>query len=459
LALAAACTTGETRPGLPPVQALEPPEREPERELPPVATPPAPVDVPAARGAHAKVQQTLHGGALPADPLVGFAAIDDRTLSRFHGALQRLERGEDVDGKVRIAWYGSSSVAADRYTGYVRGYLQERFGDGGIGYVAVVPLWRWHRHNEVVAEASKGWAIMHAQKSSFVAGDRLGLLGASATASRKKMWATLDGSRGALTSARASSRLELHYLQQPGGGRFSIERGGKTLATVSTRASTPALGRFDVEGGGKQLPLRLTAQGGGDVRLLGAVLERDDRGVVLDALGVGGTRAADLLRWDAALWREAIALRMPDLVVLAYGANEATDDDEPIETYRDNLGAVLERIAEAAPQADCLLVGPVDFPIEDETGAWVPRPRVDSIVEIQREQAAAHGCGFFDTREMMGGVGAMDRWVAGGLAKDDHLHLTKLGYLQLGRVLVDAMMRGLDRAAEEPRTAAALAPP
>jgi hypothetical protein len=38
----------------------------------------------------------------------------------------------------------------------------------------------------------------------------------------------------------------------------------------------------------------------------------------------------------------------------------------------------------------------------------------------------------------------MEAWVVAELAKADRLHMTKLGYLHLGRVLADALMRDLD---------------
>jgi hypothetical protein len=142
------------------VPGVAPVEPAPEPELTPIVVAPA-------TAAHAAVQAKAVGGPLPDQPIVKFMPIEDSkgdALASFHGALRKLAAGEDADGKVRVAVYGSSSVAADRYTGYLRGYLQQRFGDGGIGYVAAVPLWRWHRHNEVAVTATKGWSVEHGQK-------------------------------------------------------------------------------------------------------------------------------------------------------------------------------------------------------------------------------------------------------------------------------------------------------
>lgn len=435
---------------VPPTEAKPAPAAAP----PPVVPLPEPVVTEASAAAHAHAQTRTFGQPLPPNANVHFVPIADAptALARFHTALRDLAAGKDPDGKVRIAIYGSSSVAVDRYPGYLRGYLQHRFGDGGIGFVAAAPLWRWHRHNEVELVATKGWSVEHAQKKTVREGGHLGLLGAACSATRKRVSTSIGGGVSESFSAYGDTRnVELHYLAQPGGGRFVLELGDRKLATISTKAKQPeivvhapklpALAEDE-----KLAPLRVRVQGDGEVRLFGASLERDTPGVVVDSFGIGGTRAANMLAWDEAGWAKALKARAPDLYVLAYGANECMDLDEPIETYRANLGKVLARFEAAAPEASCLLVGPVDFPVKDEAGVWVPRPRLDEIIETQKAVAKEYGCGWFDTRAFMGGPGAMDIWVTAQLAKADHLHMSKLGYLHFGRVLADALMRDFDLA-------------
>ncbi len=450
--LACGAKTPAESPAATPAARLGAPPTSPPQALPAVVVAPEPVVTAASTAAHAHAQTRTFGGALPSDANVHFVPITDAplALTHFHEALRALAGGKDPDGKVRIAVYGSSSVAVDRYPGYLRGYLQQRFGDGGIGFVAAVPLWRWHRHNEVVLQTTKGWTVEHVQKKNLREGGHLGLLGAAQAGTRKRITTTIGpGAPESFSDYANTRRVDLHYLGQVKGGRFTLELGDRKLGTISTRAPapsamvhTPTLPTLPADG--PLPPLRVRVLGDGEVRLLGATLERDEPGVVVDTLGIGGTRAANMLAWDEPGWANALRARAPDLVVLAYGANECMDLDEPIETYRENLERVLGRFAEAAPQASCLLVGPVDFPEKDDTGAWIPRTRLDQIIEVQREVAQERKCGFFDTRAFMGGVGAMDTWVTAKLAKADHLHMSKLGYLHLGRVLADALMRDFD---------------
>src|SRR5690606_36300492 len=61
---------------------------------------------------------------------------EGEAVASFHAALQALAEGRDPDGKVRVAMYGASGTAADISVGYVRTYLQARFGGPARGPAA-----------------------------------------------------------------------------------------------------------------------------------------------------------------------------------------------------------------------------------------------------------------------------------------------------------------------------------
>jgi lysophospholipase L1-like esterase len=171
--------------------------------------------------------------------------------------------------------------------------------------------------------------------------------------------------------------------------------------------------------------------------------------VVVDTLGIGGTRASNQLKWNEHVWSDNLRRRAPDLIVLAYGTNESVDDDQPIESYKKQLREVLARLQRAAPEASCLLVGPGDFPLKGADGGFAPRPRTGQIVEAQREISAEAGCAFWDAMQFMGGEGSMLTWTAAqpAMAQSDHLHLTRRGYARMGMALTDAIMFDYDAAA------------
>ena len=61
---------------------------------------------------------------------------DHEALGYFFAALADLDAGA-ADSIVRVMHWGDSTIAADGITGQVRRRLQERFGDGGPGFLAI----------------------------------------------------------------------------------------------------------------------------------------------------------------------------------------------------------------------------------------------------------------------------------------------------------------------------------
>lgn len=362
-------------------------------------------------------------------------------LARFYHALEELRAGHDADGKVRVLAYGGSHTDADVYTHYLRTYLQERFGDGGHGFVHVAKPWRWYRHVDYRVEGIKHWITEHAQRRKGRGDGLYGLLGCSLAATSKRAFGKVIP-RGDSVGAEH----EIYFLRQPKGGGFEVLADGKRIAMVETKADAPGAGyhRFLLPEGPHEIEVKV--RGDGEVRLFGMTIERETPGVVVDTLGITGTRAANMLAWDQEIWADNVAHRDPDLVMMFYGTNEAMDEDQPIATYESDLRAVLGRIQEAAPDAACLIMGPGDFPRRGPDGTWQARPRVDALIEAQRRVAADLGCGFWDTKAFMGGELSMPLWASAvpPMAKPDHIHFTVRGYVRIGMALVDAMMMGFD---------------
>jgi lysophospholipase L1-like esterase len=364
-------------------------------------------------------------------------------LAHFYRALEALRAGQDVDGKVRVLAYGGSHTDADVYPHYVRTYLQERFGNGGHGFVHVAKPWRWYRHVDYRVEGLKHWITEHAQRRKGRVDGLYGLLGCSLAASKKGAFGKVIPRHDTV-----GGEHEIYFLRQPKGGSFKVYADGELIATVKTAANEPSAGyhHFSLPEGPHEIEVRL--DGNGEVRLFGMTIERATPGVVVDTLGITGTRAANMLAWDQEIWADNVAHRNPDLVLLFYGTNEAMDEDQPISAYERDMRAVLGRIQDAAPNASCLIMGPGDFPRRGPDGTFHNRPRVDAIIEVQRRVAAEQGCGFWDTKAFMGGELSMPLWVAADppMAKPDHIHFTVRGYVRIGMALVDAMMMGFDGA-------------
>lgn len=356
------------------------------------------------------------------------------SLRSFHAALRRAERGE---GQARVVVYGASHVASDTWTGMTRRLLQQRFGDAGHGFVLPAAPWRSYRHDGVIVESPRrGWEARRYSRGQ-TAPERFGLAGV-AVETDAAAWGRVT------TNRQRASRYELFYEAQPGGGTFDVLIDGQFVTRVPT-AAPMALGAyqlFHLEDGPHTFEVR--PHGDGRVKLYGVAVEREAPGVILDALGINGARAAAQLQWDEALYQEHLRRRTPDLVVLAYGTNESGDDEQPIQNYEAQLRQVVERMQRTVPMASCLLVGPSDRPIVARDGTATPRARTFDVIAVQRRVARDYGCGFFDLVAFGGGPLHMVQWSAASPAwgASDRVHYTRRAYDRLGQVIASSLLAG-----------------
>ena len=340
-------------------------------------------------------------------------------------------------------FYGASHVASDLFTGYIRRELQSRYGDAGHGFIVPVHPWRTYRHRDIRIESDGDrWETQRIRVGDSEV-ERVGLAGVA-------MKSQEPGSFGAVQTAekgpygRSADSFELYFMKHPRGGDFDVLIDGRPARRISTRGAraAAAYATFRVPDGPHRLELRTLSRR--PVWLFGVAVERDRPGVVVDTLGINGSRARYQLLWDEAIHREHLARRKPDLVVLAYGTNES-GDESPLPDYERDLRAVVERVREAAPDSSCLLIGPSDRPMQVEERVFEDRTRTARIIEVQHRVALEHGCGFFDLVAFQGGALSMLQWAASdpAYASQDHVHFTRVGYQRLGEVLLAALLEGM----------------
>jgi lysophospholipase L1-like esterase len=183
------------------------------------------------------------------------------------------------------------------------------------------------------------------------------------------------------------------------------------------------------------------------VRVFGMNVDRLEAGVVVDALGINGAQVFTPLRWNEAHFAEQLRHAAPDMVMLAYGTNEALEPGLADAEYERKVVDLLGRIARAMPAASCLLLGPPDLARHTKgKDDWKTWPRVLEIVAAQRRVAQAAGCGFFDQMGAMGGEGSIAAWAAEAEPRGgrDRVHLTRTGYAELATSFATDLMHAYD---------------
>ncbi len=360
-------------------------------------------------------------------------------LEKFFRALAATKAGRRID-PVRIMHYGDSHTAADILTAEIRRDFQREFGDGGAGYMIPRNPQSTPRRG-VVGGATSGWWIDGVGQKGM-AEPFLGLAGLSLTTDRANESAWLQ---------TTCKRFEVYFLKQPGGGAIDILVDGRSVLEqpISLQADAPTPDFYASEApadGEHRIEVRTVRPG--KARIAGIVTEHLSPGVTYDVLGINGARATRLRGWvNETSFLYNVELRQPDLIILAYGTNEVTDDDWSIESYQRMFAEILKRLRKVAPQASILVYGPPDRGDNQTAVAKMP-----AMIQAQRNAAIEAGAAFWSSYGAMGGAGSINSWASLGLAQGDRVHLSSGGYTRMGAMFFEDMMDAYKKyAARAPR--------
>jgi lysophospholipase L1-like esterase len=429
------------------IPAARVPQQVPATPVPDTQVPATPIpDAPAA----AAQQTTTADEAVYADSVLPPAPAQPfrfpRALDSFFKALaaeQALRTAGvlDVAGAgsiVRIMQFGDSHTAADIFTGQMRALMQAKFGNGGLGFQFPGHPFAGYRLLGSSRSQTSGWVTQGNRFTDLGDGDT-GLGGIAISARR-------PGESAFLTTT--CETLQVQYLRQPGGGALDFSDNGQPVSEIKTgtedsadaAASERGAGTFTYSCTPGEHEFQLITLDSAPVRLLGLVTEQ--AGVTYECLGINGAVAPLILKWNQQMFADYLGQRNPNLIVLAYGTNEAAQSASRNDEYVAELHEVLQNLHRIVPGASILMLGPYDRALKVGRGrhaAWQTQAAIDRIIADQKEACRVDACAFYDQRARMGGPGTMQRWVPDGLAQGDHTHLTGTGY----RVLANALYRDL----------------
>ena len=332
------------------------------------------------------------------------------------GALASYFASLQAGDPIHILQYGDSHTASDDWANAIRTAAQEKYGNGGPGFVQAGHPYRGYRRFDATGTNSPGWKT---RGTMAIRSDvNQGLSGISISTEAAGQTVNLSASGEALT---------IFYLQQPGGGQLELSLDGQSAGAFSTDGDLgPGQSEYSLTPGQHQLSLRTLNFA--PVRLFGWALD-NKQGVTVETLGINGAEAPVILDWNERIWARELDQRNPSLVILAYGTNEANSPRWAPEQYRADLVAVIERIRRATPAASILMIGPPDC------GRLRPLLHLTEVIDIQREIARRQAVAFWDWRMHMGGPGIVKRWVQAGWSQTDYIHLTAEGYRMIGKMV------------------------
>lgn len=366
--------------------------------------------------------------AAPAVPLEGDGG---ENLRLFFSRLRQLETGETAE-RVRIMQIGDSHTAGDYFSHALRMAFQQRFADGGPGWLRPGGL-KNYRSAQVEYQQSPAWQMIDSRIDKQRPFSLGGFMAVTDMADASLLY-QLSGNRSPQPSI-----MELTWQGGPDAGRVAILADGNPVSQLQTGGEPSGWLNTRVPLQAMPHSLKLKTLDNKPVQLAGITLEYCHQGVVLDSIGTNGAQLSILARWDGEELRKQLARRNPSFVILGYGTNEAYDPRFTAAQLRQSLQQAARVLQTSLPHASVLLLGPPDSMRENDCGGETHQ-RLAIVRHVQRQVAEENRWLYWDWSALMGGNCGIARWEKQQLARADHVHMTPQGYVISAKALFDALM-------------------
>lgn len=349
-------------------------------------------------------------------------AIERNGSSHALAKLRQLHNGEAV--KFRIVQLGDSHTAGGLLTDTVREILQEKWGNGGIGsnYPNKIKY-----QNSPLDYDNNTWLVQTSRQAS---GDFP--MGGVFTRSQGNAPLRVDAFTGSLNAQNMAvmvkpiaAQSDLHIIDNHGKITRLFALHGDVWQHFSFQAA---------------LPVQFVPQGN-DVWEIGLIHTENqtDRGLIFSALGLNGAQLTQSQKWRTD-WGQDLADTRADLVILAYGTNEAFNQTLNLAETRQYWRDVIAEIRFRLPESAILLLGAPESLADGAGWCGTRAPRLDDVQKMQQDLAQSEGVWFWSWQNAMGGVCSMKSWQNKGLAQKDGVHFTADGYRELGKLLSKAII-------------------
>lgn len=400
--------------------------------------------------------------AAPAAALPCTQALCD--ADRLAPVFAKLRSARGSGRTVRIVQIGDSHTAADQVSGSWRTLLQARFGRGGRGVLPPGRPYAGYLTRDITATQTGSWATGGIFGSAWhPGGGPLGLTGYTLSTDTPGATIGLRADREDL----GFDRFTVCALTGPNAGSLSLTIGAVqhdwSLAAPTAGSDCTTL----------TSPLPVRSAGvtvtQGPVTLTSWSTEAGAGGVTLSNLGTVGAQLLHYDRTDDAVVAREVAEYRPDLIVIAFGTNEAFYPRFTAAGYDVQLQASLRRLQRLAPGVPMLLIGAPDSAtrlpalqagaagtsLPCGEGEWRPTAALATVQSIQRARAHQLGLAYWDWSQRMGGRCTATDWATQvpPLMRGDRVHFTSAGAARVAGWLEADLEAAMIETAAAPQTA------
>lgn len=421
--------------------------------------------------------------------------VNQEKLDSIFEKLYQLEQSKN--DKINIVHLGDSHIQADFFTNAIRMPLQDRFGDGGLGFSFPYSLARTNGTRAVKFVSDANWESK-LNVSPKASTENIGLSGIGLTTSDtlfalqlstvdrpfnsiKVFYSTVEPQYNLSLTANDSIKYVESNLK-PKSTTHRI-KSGESLSTIARRYKTTIAAlkrennlrsdriqagkilRIPSKGGTKTVrkairgkfdylaidssnynsyyhspdPLNkitlLPKSGFKTYDLSGFILENDNPGILYHTIGVNGAKLSDFNKLP--LFFEQMDVINPDMVVLSFGTNESFQKLEP-EQFIYNIRELVSRIRRHNPKVTFLITTPPPSLMRRRNS----NPLLVQYNKILNELTDLPVWDLYSRMDGEKGIRVKGKYA--GIIARDKIHYTQDGYQQQGEMLANDFLNAYE---------------
>ena len=365
--------------------------------------------------------------------------LPDDDWNFFNGLFTDLDSCCKRQEIIRILHYGDSQIESDRITGYIRQYLQEKFGGRGPGLLPAVQPIPSYSVGQSASENIERYIIsgMHQNKASH---RRYGVLG---------QFGAVGGESVISVNAR-NGKMVYDYAKEFQTIRLFVGRsqnfrarlyfpGKETVKEILTSELSPVkVYTWNLPAPVNRFSLSLSGSG----EVYGIAVDGTS-GVAVDNIPFRGSSGTFFSTLDPIVTTSMLKQLNVRLIILEFGGNmiPVIKDKNVIANYCNKMSEQIACLKKICPEAKILMIGPSDMSTK-VNGRLSTYPYLPLLVEALEEAALQNGAAFWNMYEAMGGHNSMIEWVrhSPALAAPDYIHFTAKGIERIAALFCETLM-------------------
>ena len=382
---------------------------------------------------------------------------DDLTwFDRFFQSLQNAQKDSTT---VHVIHYGDSQLEEDRISSTIREDLQTEFGGNGPGMLPAV----MHIPSQSTSQWNNGNMlryIIFGPKEEHATHNRYGplaqvgelngsaVIGVKKRENKKDMFAhvggystikVLAGKRGKLKLSLTYEHMVNEQVGENADGTPKYKRKNKKeTAEAPTVDSLSKLNVYTWKLPDTTSNIKIHLSGRTEIY---AISVDGAYGVAVDNVAMRGSSGTIFHKIDNELLAESYKAMNAKLIIMEYGGNMVPSMTPKVLDWSKKLiTRQIQSIQKANPDADILFIGPADM-AKQINGKWQTYPGLGITIKMLREVALENGLAYWDMHRVMGGQGAMMKWVKKSppLGFTDHVHFTRKGAAYMGDLFCSSL--------------------